>query len=139
MARRNPVVSRQFLEDFLVKDNLFVFPAYFSESRLQTLPDGPEVARHAGHFVGVLSLPLLAHFNASHGRSLEKEVLNHFWDDATFLGLGGLADDGREIELALRESLQRGIGNAAEVFRVHLLDDALFDELLGHLIMRIMS
>src|ERR1039458_8926310 len=48
MARRNPVVGRQSLKDLLVKDDLFVFPAQLSESWLQPLSDGPEVAGHCG-------------------------------------------------------------------------------------------
>src|ERR1017187_2389381 len=127
MARRNPVVGRQSLKDLLVKDDLFVFPAQLSESRLQPLSDGPEVAGHAEHLVGVLPLALLAHFNTCHGGGLKKEVLNDFRDEAALLGFGGLADNGGEIKLAFRKSLQRGICDAAEVLGVYLLDDALFD------------
>src|SRR5580704_9177641 len=124
MARRNPVVGGQFLEDFLVKNNLFVFPPQLSESRFQPLSDGPKVAGYAEDLVGVLPLALLAYFNAGHGGSLKKEILNDFRDEAALLGFGGLADNGREIELAFGESLQSGIRDVAEVLGVHLLDDA---------------
>src|SRR5271169_4867082 len=134
MAWRNPVVSGKLLKDFLVEDNLFVFSAQLSESRLQPLSDGPEVARHAGHLVRVLPFALLAHFNTSHGGSLKKKVLDDLRNQSAFLGFGGLADNGGEIELAFRQSLQCGIGNASEVLGVDLLDNALLDELFGHLI-----
>ena len=137
MAGRNPVVGGQSLEDFLVKNNLFVLSAQLSESRLQSLSDGPEMAGHAENPVGVLALTLLAYFNAGHRGSLKKEVLNHLRDEAALLGFGGLADNGGEIKLAFRQSLQGGIRDAPEVLGVHLLDDALLDQLFGHLVVRV--
>src|ERR1700691_1716510 len=105
MARRNPVVSGQFLKDFLVEDNLFVFPAQLSEPGLQALSDGPKMTGYARHSVRVLSFALFTHFNAGHRSRLKKEILDHFRDEAAFFCFGRFSDDGREIELALRQSL----------------------------------
>ena len=137
MARRYPVKSGQFLKDFLVENELLVFPAQLAESRLQSLARGPEMPRNAGHPVCVLPFALLAHFKAGDGGGLKEEVFNHFRDESAFLGFSGLADDSGEIELALRQSLQGGVCDAAEVLGIDLVDDALFDELFSHLIVRV--
>src|ERR1035441_1355306 len=81
MAWRNPIVGGQFLEDFFVEDDLFVFSSQLSESWFQPLSDGPKMTRHAGHSVCVLSFTLLTHFNASHRSRLKKEILDHFRDE----------------------------------------------------------
>src|ERR1700689_3777350 len=105
MARSNPIVGGQFLEDFFVEDNLFVFSPQLPESWFQPFPDGPKMTGNAGHSVCVLSFALLTHFNASHRSRLKKEILDHFRDEAALFGFGGFADDGGKIELAFRQSL----------------------------------
>src|SRR5262249_43905949 len=89
------------------------------------------------YFIGVLASALLTDFNAGNRRGLEKEVLNHFRHQAAFLGLGRLAYNRGEVKLAFRQPFERGIRDIAKEIRVYLLDDALLDQLLGHLVMRI--
>src|SRR4051812_42964548 len=77
MAWCDPIVGGQFLEDFFVEDDLFVFSSQLPESWFQPFSDGPKMTGHAGHSVRVLSFALFAHFHAGHGGSLKKEILDH--------------------------------------------------------------
>ena len=75
--------------------------------------------------------------NTRHGRGLDEEIFDDFGHEAAFLGLGGFADDGGKIQFAFGEPFQRGIGDAFQSLRVHLLDDALLDEFFVDLVVRI--
>src|ERR1700684_1477001 len=105
MARSNPIVGGQFLQNFFVEDDLFVFSSQLPESWFQPFSDGPKMTGHAWHSVRVLSFALLTHFDAGHRSGLKKEILDHFRDEAAFFSFGRFSDDGREIEFALCQSL----------------------------------
>src|SRR5581483_6781536 len=125
------------LKNLFVKNILFVFAAESAESRLRLLANRPQMTRHTRRAVGMLPFPLLANCEAGDRGCLKEEAFNHLGNQAALARLGRLADDGGKVEFALGKSFERRIGDAPEMINIHLLDDALLNQVLCHLISRV--
>ena len=119
---------------FFVKNDGLVFTTEFSKARFQPLANGPKRARHFAQAVNVAVFTRFLRLNTGNGRGLGEEFFNDLRHQAAFFRFGGFADDGGKIQFALGQAFQGGIGDALQPIRVHLLNDALFDEFFGHLI-----
>ena len=110
MAGRDPFRGRVRQEKPLVEDDLLVLAAELAEARLQPLADRPEGARDPADAVDMLTFGLVSlGWTPASGRGLHEEVLDHLGHQPALLGLGRLADDGREVQLPLGQPFQRRV------------------------------
>src|SRR5579871_11805 len=137
MAGGDPVRRRNPLQDLLVEDKLLVFTPELAKTGFERFPDWPEMTGHLGRGVGVLTFSLFADRQAGDGGRLQEELLDDFRNQAALLCFRGFADDRRQIQFALSKPLQGGVGDTAETVGVDLLDDALLDQFLRHLVVRV--
>lgn len=134
MAGGDTLQSGAFFKEFFVKNNILVFASEFAEAGFEAFADGPELAGNAanaidfGIVIGFLGL------DARGGSGINEEILNDLGHEAAFLGLGGFADDGGDVQLFFGKKFEGAFGDTLEPGDVHVLDDALLDDFLGHLV-----
>src|SRR4051794_37892310 len=65
--------------------------------------------------------------DAGHGRRLDEEVLDDLGHQPPLAGLDRPADDGRQVQLLLRESLERRFGDGEKPLGIDVADDPGLD------------
>ena len=127
MTGRHPFEGRVRREERLVECDLGIVDPQPSEPGLQPLANRDQGARNLADAVNVPPLGRRLGVNAGDRCRLDEEVLDHLGDQAPLAGLHRLADDGREVELLLRQPFQGRFGDRPEPCGVHVADDAGLD------------
>src|ERR1700687_4678521 len=107
MARRHPLQRRISWKERLIEDNLLVLAAKSAETRLLPLPCRLKRARHLSNAVNVSVLLNWLRVDAGDGAGSDKEILDHLRDQAALARLRRLPEECTEVQLALRQALQR--------------------------------
>jgi hypothetical protein len=89
-----------------VEDDVLVLMAELAKPGFEPFADGPELARDAANAIDFGVLPGFLGLNAGRGGGVDEEVFDDLGHEAAFLGLGGFADDGTEIQLPLGEAFE---------------------------------
>ena len=131
MARRHPLDGRIVGEKLFVEDHLLVFAPEAAEAWLQAFAGRPQRARHPADPVNMAAFGDLLRLDPRQRAGLEEEVLDDLGHQPPLLGLGRLADNGRQVQLAAGQPFEGGIGDAPEALGIHFFHDAVQDHLLG--------
>ena len=106
MAGRDPFQGRIAGQQGLVEDDLAVLPTQAAEAGFLPIADGQQIARHLADAKHAARLAGFLGHKARLGGGLHEERLDDLRHQPPFLGLGRLADDGRQVQILLGQALQ---------------------------------
>ena len=106
VAGGDPLKGWVLGQELLVEDNVFVLVAKFAEAGFEPFANGPKLAGDPADAIDFRVVPGFLGLNAGRGGGLDEEVFDDLGHEAAFLGLGGFADDGTEIQLPLGEAFE---------------------------------
>ena len=120
MAGRDPFQGGVRRHDALSKTILPYSRPSRPKRGFLAVADREQVARHLADAVDVAGLGVVSlGWRPDSGAACDEEVLDDLGHQPPFLGLGRLADDGREVQFLLGQPFQGRFGDRAEPLRAH--------------------